>query len=74
MNDEVEKTPSKRKVSFDLDEAFVATPSPSKKPRREFTTSFKLKVISAAKETSNRHQVQTLPHLKFKILILTCRI
>ena len=54
MSETVEKTPSKRKISFDLDDAFIATPSPSKKLRREFNTTFKLKVISAAKETSKR--------------------
>ena len=48
-------TPVKRKLS--LDEAFIGTPSPNKKTRREFNTPFKLKIIAAAKETSNREQV-----------------
>ena len=51
----IEKTPVKRKISFD--DAFISTPSP-KKVRREFNTLFKLKVISAAKETSNREQAR----------------
>ena len=48
-------TPVKRKLS--LDEAFINTPSPNKKTRREFNTPFKLKIIAPAKETSNREQV-----------------
>ena len=51
-------TPVKRKLN--LDEAFINTPdtpSPYKKARREFNTPFKLKIIAAAKETSNREQV-----------------
>ena len=64
MSETVEKTPSKRKISFDLDDAFIATPSPSKKLRREFNTTFKLKVISAAKETSNREQVNNISERK----------
>ena len=36
-------TPIKRKLN--LHEAFIDTPSPSKKTRREFSTPFKLKII-----------------------------
>ena len=42
--------------SSSQDEAFVDTPSPAKKNRREFSTVFKLKIVQAAKETSNREQ------------------
>ena len=52
------RTPVKQKLN--LDEAFIDTPSPSKKTRREFSTPFKLKIISAAKESSNREQVYQL--------------
>ena len=42
-----------------LDEAFLLSPSPNrKKPRRSFSTSFKLKVIAAAEATSNREQAR----------------
>ena len=37
------RTPVKQKLN--LDEAFIDTPSPSKKTRREFSTPFKLKII-----------------------------
>ena len=47
---------SKRKREINLDEAFLDTPSPAKKNRREFSTVFKLKIVQAAKETSNREQ------------------
>ena len=49
MSESEVKTLVKRKSSHD--EAFINTPSP-KQTRREFNTPFKLKIISAAKETS----------------------
>ena len=49
-------TPQKR-VNFD--EGFLLSPSPNcKKPRRAFSTAFKLQVMAAAEETSNRQQAR----------------
>ena len=51
-----ELTPVKKRINFD--DAFLLSPSPTndKKPRRAFSTTFKLKVIAAAETTSNREQ------------------
>ena len=43
MSEENKNTPSKRKISFD--DAFIATPSPSKKMRRKFDTAFKPRIF-----------------------------
>ena len=46
-----------KKTTFD--EAFLLSPPPDgKKPRRSFSTNFKLKVIAAAETSSNREQAR----------------